>query len=92
MTTSRNRTHRIEFRTSPETRRLIDRAVEAAGGTLTDFAEANLVVAAQRVLADRDTFRLSPEAWAEWEALNERPARELVGLRDLDDRDSPFAR
>jgi uncharacterized protein (DUF1778 family) len=91
MTTSRVRSDRIEFRTSPETRRLIDRAVDATGGTLTEFAENNLVVAAQRVLADRNRFALSPEALAEWVALNERPARELPGLRALLERESPFA-
>lgn len=90
MGASRTRTDRIEFRTSTEARRLIERAVEAEGGTLTDFAETNLVVAAQRVLADRDKFSLSAEASAEWEALNERPARELPGLRALLDRESPF--
>ncbi len=91
MTNSRTRTDRVEFRTSPETRRLIDRAVEAEGGTLTEFAEANLVVAAQRVLADRARFSLPPEALSDWEALNERPARDLPGLRALLERESPFA-
>jgi uncharacterized protein (DUF1778 family) len=91
MTTPRTRTDRVEFRTSPETRRLIDRAVEAEGGTLTEFAETNLVVAAQRVLANRTRFSLPAEALDEWEALNERPARELPGLRALLERESPFA-
>lgn len=91
MAASRTRTDRVEFRTSPETRRLIDRAVEAEGGTLTEFAETNLIVAAQRVLADRTKFSLSADAFAEWEALNERPARELPGLRALLGRESPFA-
>lgn len=84
------RTDRIEFRTSPATRRLIDRAVDATGATLTEFAENSLIATAQRVLADRDTFVLSPEALAAWEALNERPARDLPGLRALLDRPSPF--
>ncbi len=88
--TARARGERIEFRTTPELRRLVERAVEASDSTLTEFAEASLVFAAQRVMADRDTFVLSEEAAAEWEAVNARPARELEGLRRLMARPSPF--
>lgn len=89
-TTSRSRTDRIEFRTTAATRRLIEQALEASDTSLTEFAETNLVIAAQRVLADRDHFTLSPDAVAEWESINERPARELPGLRRLMEQPSPF--
>lgn len=89
-TASRTRDQRIEFRTTAEVRELVDRAVEAAGTQLTDFAEASLVQSAQRVLADRDRFELSAEAADEWDKINSRPARELAGLRRLLDRPSPF--
>ncbi len=89
-TTERARAERIEFRTTPALRRLVERAVDASDTTLTDFAEASLVFAAQRVMADRDTFTLSEDAAAEWEAINARPARELEGLRRLMARPSPF--
>lgn len=88
--TARARAERIEFRTTPELRRLVERAVDASESTLTDFAEASLVFAAQRVMADRDTFVLSEDAAADWEAVNARPARELEGLRRLMARPSPF--
>lgn len=39
-TTARARAERIEFRTTPELRRLVERAVDASDSTLTDFAEA----------------------------------------------------
>lgn len=87
---TRTRDQRIEFRTTAEVRKLVDRAVETTGTPLTDFAEASLVQAAQRVLADRDRFELSEPAAAEWERINSRPARELPGLRRLLDRPSPF--
>ena len=90
MVATRARAERIEFRTTPETRRLVERAVEASGSNLTDFAEASLVLAAQRVMADRERFVLSERAAAEWEAINSRPARELSGLRALMARPSPF--
>lgn len=89
--TARTRKDRIELRTTPAVRKLIDRAVEASGSSLTDFAEASLTAAAQRILADRDRFTLSANALAEWEAINARPARDLPGLRRLMDRPSPFA-
>lgn len=88
--TARARAERIEFRTTPAVRRLVEHAVEASGSNLTDFAEASLVFAAQRVMADRDRFVLSDDAAAAWEAVNARPARELEGLRRLMARPSPF--
>jgi uncharacterized protein (DUF1778 family) len=88
---TRARGERIEFRTTPEVRRLVERAVEISGSNLTDFAEASLVQAAQRVVADRERFVLSDEAAAEWDEINARPARELPGLRRLMARSSPFA-
>ena len=90
MAITRARDERIEFRTTPETRHLVERAVEASGSNLTDFAEASLVLAAQRVMADREHFVVSERAAAEWEAINSRPARELPGLRELMARPSPF--
>lgn len=90
MSIARARDERIEFRTTPETRRLVERAVEASGSNLTDFAESSLVLAAQRVMADQERFVLSEGAAAEWEAINSRPARELPGLRKLMARPSPF--
>lgn len=89
-TAARTRDERIEFRTTPAVRRLVERAVEASGTNLTDFAEASLVLAAQRVMADRDRFVLSERAADEWDAINARPARELPGLRRLMVRSSPF--
>ena len=88
---ARTRDDRIEFRTTAAVRRLVDRAAKASGATLTEFAEASLTMAAQRVLADRDRFVLSDDALAEWEAINARPARDLPGVRELMRRPSPFA-
>ncbi len=90
MAIARARDERIEFRTTPDVRRLVERAVEASGSNLTDFAESSLVLAAQRVLADREHFVMSGRAAADWEAINSRPARELPGLRELMARPSPF--
>ena len=89
-TESRRRSRRLELRTTPDERELIDRAVTASGSDLTDFVITNAVTAARRVLADRDRFMLDREAVEAWDKLNARPARDLPGLRRLMDRPSPF--
>lgn len=91
-TPARTRDRRLEVRTTAEERELIDRAAAAAGTDMTTFVVTQLTDAAQRVLADREQFVLSPEAAAAWDALNRRPARELPGLRRLLERPSPFTR
>lgn len=87
---SRSRSERIEVRASPAERAIIDQAVAAAGTDLTTFVITNLTIAARRVLADRATFPLDTDAARAWDAINERPARDLPGLRALMSRPSPF--
>lgn len=91
MSTSRARSRRLEVRTTEEERALIDRAATASGVGLTEFVIGNLTVAARQVLADRTRFVLDEDALARWEAVNDRPARDLPGLRALLARPSPFA-
>lgn len=90
-TESRRRSRRMELRTTPEERDLIDRALATTGSDLTDFVVAQACDAARRILADRDRFELNKEALTAWEALNARPARDLPGLRRLMQRASPFS-
>jgi uncharacterized protein (DUF1778 family) len=88
---SRRRSRRLELRTTPDERDLIDRAVAASDTDVTDFVISNAVEAARRVLADRDRFDLDARAAEAWDAINARPARDVPGLRRLMDRPSPFA-
>lgn len=87
---SRRRSRRLELRTTPAERELIERAAAATDVDLTEFVVANAVDAARRVLADRDRFELDAVALAQWEQINARRARELPGLRRLMERASPF--
>jgi uncharacterized protein (DUF1778 family) len=91
MTHSRRQRHRIEVRTTPEDRLLIDRAVAASGTDLTEFVVSNLTAAARMVLADRTEFVLDGTARDAWEAVNRHRARDVPGLRALVNRASPFA-
>jgi uncharacterized protein (DUF1778 family) len=90
VTETRRRSRRLELRTTPHERELIDRAVAASNTDLTDFVVASAVQAAQRVLADRAEFVLDVDAVEAWKAINARPARDLPGLRRLMERPSPF--
>ncbi|MEO7428625.1 MAG: DUF1778 domain-containing protein, partial [Acidimicrobiales bacterium] len=87
----RRRSRRLELRTTPDERDLIERAVAATGTDLTEFVVINAVDAARRVLADRDRFELDAGAVVAWDAINARRGRDLPGLRRLMERPSPFA-
>ena len=84
------KTSRIELRATPEDRDLLDRAAAALGTDRSTFVLATARPAAQRVLADRDHFVLDDAALAEWERINNRPARSLPGLARVLQRPSPF--
>jgi uncharacterized protein (DUF1778 family) len=84
------RSSRIELRATEADRSLIFRAAEACNMKISEYAVSRLVTESRRVLADRTEFVLSPEAQAEWEAINARPARDLPELRKLMERPSPF--
>ena len=88
---TRRRSRRLELRTTPDERELIERAVAVTGKDLTEFVVVNAVDAARRILADRDRFELGDDARAAWDAINARRARDLPGLQRLMERPSPFA-
>ena len=61
-TETRRRSRRLELRTTPGERELIDRAASVTATDLTEFVVSHAVEAAQRVLADRDRFDLDDDA------------------------------
>ncbi len=89
-TENRTRSERLEVRVTPQDRKLINDAVAACGTGLTEFVVSSLRTAAHDALADRTVFVLDADAQQEWEDLNSRPARDLVGLGRLLSRPSPF--
>jgi uncharacterized protein (DUF1778 family) len=84
------RSERLEVRTTPQERQLIDRAVAASGVELTEFVVTNLALAARRVLADRTEFALDDAQRQRWDELSNAPAQSLPGLNKLMARRSPF--
>jgi uncharacterized protein (DUF1778 family) len=91
MSSQRTRSERLEVRTTPEDRVLIDRAVDAVGSSLSDFVVSNLTEAAHRTLADRALFELDDTALAAWTEVNSGPAIVVEGLKDLIAGPSPFS-
>ena len=55
-------------------------------------AQAPSLVAPADDPADRTEFTLDADAWEEWEALNDRPARDLPGLRAFMRKPVPFVK
>ena len=86
----RSKTSRIELRATLEDRDLLDSAAAALGLDRSAFVLTQGRLAAQRVLADRDQFRLDASGQQEWERINSAPARTLPGLARLLVRPSPF--
>jgi uncharacterized protein (DUF1778 family) len=82
---------RWDFRVASETDRLVRHAAETTETTLTDFVVDAAVVEAERVLADRTTFVLEPEAWDRFVELLDRPPLEKPGLESLFAKPSVFA-
>ena len=56
----------------------------------TGVAAVSAEDASGQVLADRTEFVLSSEDWEAWEALHDRPARDIPELRELMAKPSPF--
>lgn len=81
---------RWDFRVAPETDDLVRRAADAADRSLTDFVVAAARVEAERVLADRTTFVLSPEQWERFIEVLDRPERDNPGLARLFSKPSVF--
>lgn len=70
------------------TGKLFDRAADANRETLTQFLVAGGRERAERLLADRTRFQLSPAAWDELVAIMDREARPNPKLAKLFSRRS----
>lgn len=74
---------RINLRTSPEAKALIERAAAIMGSTVSSFMLQNAYDAARRIVADKDTLVLSQEAFEAFVAICEKPPRPTKALRKL---------
>lgn len=79
---------RLSLRVEERDRALFDRAADANRETLTQFLVAGGRERAERLLADRTRFQLSPDAWEELVAIMDRDARPNPQLARLFSRRS----
>lgn len=68
------------------------KAAELERVNLTEFMIQSSQLAAERVLADRTRFVLSPQKWREFNAALDAPPREIPALRRLFREASVFKR
>lgn len=75
-----SRTSRIEARISPEALKVVRRAAEIQGRSISDFVVAAAQEAAQRTLSESEVLRLSGEAQEQFISLLLNPARPNAAL------------
>jgi uncharacterized protein (DUF1778 family) len=80
---------RLSLRVEDRDRELFDRAADANWKTLTQFLVAGGRERAERLLADRTRFQLSPDAWDELVAIMDREAMTNPKLAKLFLRRAP---
>lgn len=87
---SQTKTERLHLRVTPEQSSTIKRAAELLGTSVTDFALGAALASAHEKLADQRLFLLDDAAWAELNAVLERPVMRKRRLRELFAEDSIF--
>lgn len=73
---------RINLRTSPEAKALIERAAAIMGSTVSSFMLQNTYEAARRIVADKDSLLLSQAAFEAFVATCEQPPEPTQALVD----------
>jgi uncharacterized protein (DUF1778 family) len=83
------KSERVNLRVAPSDAALLRSAAEEEGVSLSEFLVESARYRAQMVLADRTRFELDDDAWDEFNAMLERPARVIPELVELFRRARP---
>lgn len=83
------KTQRVHLRVAAGDDELFRSAAAAADESLSEFLVESGRERAERVLADRTRFVLSPAEWRDFTAALDRPAREIPALVELFRRSRP---
>ena len=67
------KSERIEVRTTPSVKALLQRAAASAHKNVAEFLLDAGIEAAENALADRQTFRLDDRRWKEFQNILDRP-------------------
>jgi uncharacterized protein (DUF1778 family) len=74
---------RINLRTSPEAKALIERAAAIVGSSVSSFMVQNAYEAARRIVTDKDTLILSQQAFDAFIAACDNPLEPTEALVKL---------
>ena len=80
----------LNLRIHPDERNLIDRAAEVKGKNRTDFILEAAMQAAQAALLDQVMISVDPDAYAEFVARLDQPAKSNDRLRALLNTPAPW--
>jgi uncharacterized protein (DUF1778 family) len=83
MATRTNRTAKLDLRLTPRAKRALQSAAEASQKTLSDFVLESALARADRVLAERQIFRLDAKKWAAFMAALDAPPKPRPRLARL---------
>lgn len=82
-TPSEPRTERIDIRTTPTVKRVLQQAAQASHKHVSDFLLENGIMAATGALTDRRLFLLDDARWREFVAALDRPTTNRPALKRL---------
>jgi uncharacterized protein (DUF1778 family) len=77
------RTAKLDLRLTADAKRTLQTAAAAANRSVSDFVLESALARAAETLPDRTRFSLSPERWAEFQALLDAPPQENPRLANL---------
>lgn len=86
------RTEKLDLRLTPEAKRTIHAAAEAARRSVSEYVLESALTRAEETLADRTRFGLDAEQWQAFLAALDAPPRDLLRLRKLLREPSVFER
>jgi uncharacterized protein (DUF1778 family) len=81
--TSHTESARINLRTSPEVKAMIERAAAIMGSTVSSYISQSMFETSRRIVADVDTLVLSQAAFEAFVAVCENPPEPTDALKKL---------
>lgn len=77
------RTEKLDLRLTPEAKRTLFAAAEAARRSVSDFVLESALTRAEESLADRTRFGLTAERWQAFQEALDAPPRDMPRLERL---------
>ena len=84
------RTEKLDLRLTPEAKRRLFAAAEAAHRSVSDFVLQSALERADETLADRRVFFLNAKQWATFQAALDAPPKIIPELKRLLERKAPW--